>query len=434
MLGVELEWMLVGQKLNEGLNLYSEIFTQIGPLSAMVYKFVDIWASKNQFVFESVALFIIFIQAIYFVIITNRRNLLTEKNYISGLIFIFLVHTSFDLIKLSPPLMSNLFILMALNSVFKQIEKREGVGDEVFEAGLFIGIATLFYLPASIFIFWVLFGLIFYTGVNVRQVFMVALAFILPLLFTYLYFYFNDNADAYVNLWLFNLSNKFSFGFSNLRDIFLAFGIPSVLGVFGIIRLFRNPRYNTFQNRAHQLLVIFIPFTFVCFLFSGEFIPISLYFLLIPIIFFISGFFIHSKSLILTEFTFLIFVISIFSIFFLGVKPIFGLDTKAMSQLKLNRSNLENRYQGKKVFVTGYHIEAYKLNPMATGYISWDLAKTDFQKPDNYLSLSNIYNNFNKDMPQVIIDKENVMPKVFNNLPILKSKYNSTEKGIYILK
>lgn len=434
MIGVELEWMLVGQKLNEGLKLYSEIFTQIGPLSAMVYKFVDTWASKNQFVYESVALFIIFIQAVYFVFITNKRNLLTEKNYISGLIFIFLVHTSFDLIKLSPPLMANLFILMALNSVFKQIEKREGVGDDVFEAGLFIGIATLFYLPASVFIFWVLFGLIFYTGVNVRQVFMVTLAFVLPLVFTYLYFYFNDNADAFVNLWLFNISNKFTFGFSNLKDIFLAFGIPTVLAVFGVISLFRNPRYNSFQNRAHQMLVIFIPFAFVGFLFSGEFTPISLYFVIIPLAFFNAGFFIHSKSLIQSEVIFIMVVIATFSIFFLGVKPTFGLDTKAMSQLKLNQNNAENRYRGKKVFVTGYHIEAYKFNPMATGYISWDLAKSDFQKPDNYLSLSNIYNNFSKDMPQVIIDKENVMPKVFTNLPLLKNKYISTEKGIYILK
>jgi hypothetical protein len=44
---------------------------------------------------------------------------------------------------------------------------------------------------------------------------------------------------------------------------------------------------------------------------------------------------------------------------------------------------------------------------MATGYLSWSLAQSDFKNPNNYMSLSNIYNNFMKDMPDVIIDGEN---------------------------
>jgi hypothetical protein len=70
---------------------------------------------------------------------------------------------------------------------------------------------------------------------------------------------------------------------------------------------------------------------------------------------------------------------------------------------------------------------------MATGYLSWSLAKKDFENPNNYLSLSNIYNNFKKDMPEVIIDRENVIPAIFKNMPELRAKYKTAEKGIYVL-
>ncbi|MCP9747025.1 hypothetical protein EGI24_09990, partial [Lacihabitans sp. CS3-21] len=70
------------------------------------------------------------------------------------------------------------------------------------------------------------------------------------------------------------------------------------------------------------------------------------------------------------------------------------------------------------IFVTGQHIDAYRTNSMATGYLSWSLAQSDFKNPNNYMSLSNIYNNFKKDMPDVIIDGENVIPAIFKNIPV----------------
>jgi hypothetical protein len=36
-------------------------------------------------------------------------------------------------------------------------------------------------------------------------------------------------------------------------------------------------------------------------------------------------------------------------------------------------------------------------------------------------------------MPEVIIDRENVIPAIFKNIPELGAKYNTAEKGIYVL-
>jgi hypothetical protein len=37
-------------------------------------------------------------------------------------------------------------------------------------------------------------------------------------------------------------------------------------------------------------------------------------------------------------------------------------------------------------------------------------------------------------MPEVIFDKERVMPKILKNIPELADKYTSPEKNVYVLK
>lgn len=432
MLTYELEWMLVGEKLNEGLKLYSEVLTQVGPLSSFVYQMIDLWAGKNQFVYETIASILIFIQTLYFVFIANRRNLFNEKNYIPGLIFLVLMNAAFDFLKLSPALMANTFVLMSLNSTLRQIEKREGVGDDVFESGLFLGIATLFHLPSFILIFWAILVLFLYTGINIRQSFMVILAYFMPIFFMFLYFYFNDQSEYFLDIWLFNLSSKFDFSLLGLRDILVSMLIPMLVGFFGIIRVLRGHRYNSFQNRSHQLIIISAIFALVSFIISGQYIPSNLLYMLAPLAFYCAGFFIHGKKMFVPESLFLIFFAGIMLISITGTKPLLGFYQNSLANFRVAETELSPKYQDKRIFVTGEHIDAYKTNSMATGYLSWSLAKTDFKNPNNFMSLSNIYNNFMKDMPEVIIDGENVIPAIFKNIPELAVKYKNPEKGIYV--
>ncbi|MBK6978047.1 MAG: hypothetical protein IPH28_13850 [Cytophagaceae bacterium] len=434
MLNSELEQMLVGQKLNEGMKLYSEILTQTGPLSAYFFRLIDLWATKNQFVYDTVATVLVVIETLIFVFMVNRRNLFNDKNYIPGLIFLILVHLSFDMIKLSPILLSNLFFLVALNATLRQIERRDGVGDDVFETGLYFGIASLFYFPAGIFIIFNVIVLFLYTGINIRQTFMVILAFLLPIFFTYLFFYFNDINSEFTNVWLFNIPQFSNFSWLKLKDLVFVIVLPVILTVFGVYKVLRGMRYNSFQNRSHQMLLILIIFSTIAFFISGDLTPGKLLFLMAPMAFFISGYFVHSKNLLIPELTFLFFFFASVTLFILGAKPIGGFTLPILKDARATENNNYEKYNGKKIFVTGSQIISYKNLDMATGYVNWELAKLDFENPNNYMSLANIYNNLKKDMPDVIIDNEKVMPSIFKNLPDLGEKYSNSEPGIYVIK
>lgn len=433
LLSNELEWMLIGQKLNEGLHLYNEVLTQIGPLSSYFYQLVDASFGNKQLVYEIIAGVVVYIQILLFNFMVNKRNLFNEKNYIPALLYLVLMSISFDLMKLSPSLLANTFVIMGVNSVLSQIEKRDGVGDDIFESGLFFGIATLFHHPAFVFILWALLVLFLYTGINIRQSFMVLLAFLLPLLFMYLLFYFNGKDIDFVNIWLLNFNSFVRLTLLNIRDILIVYTLPVMLSFFGIVKVLRGHRYNSFQNRSHQALLIFGVFALVSFLLSGKYLPSNLVYFIIPLAFYCAGFFIHSKRVFLPEMLFLVSFGIVVLISFLGAKNILGFSTNLLSDYRVDESKTKMDYRGKRIFITGRNIDAYYSNYMATGYLSWNLARKDFENPNNYLSISNIYNNFTKDMPDVIIDEENVMPKVFENIPDLAKKYKKTGNHIYEL-
>ena len=62
----ELNYMLVGEKLTNGADLYSEIWDNIGPLSAMVYALIDFLFGKSQLAYQIIAWLFVFFQAFIF--------------------------------------------------------------------------------------------------------------------------------------------------------------------------------------------------------------------------------------------------------------------------------------------------------------------------------------------------------------------------------
>lgn len=434
LLSNELEWMLIGRKLNEDLFLYNEVLTQVAPLSSYFYQLIDATFGHSQLIYEIIAAGVVYLQALLFNFMISKRNLFNERNYIGALLYVVLMSISFDLMKLSPALLANTFLLLGVNAVLSQIEKRDGVGDDVFETGLFLGLATLFHHPSFIFIFWAILTLFLYTGINIRQAFMVILAFILPVFFMYIFFYFNDKGADFTTVWLLNLNNFVKLTLLNIRDILIVYTLPVLLSLMGIAKVLRGQRYNSFQNRSHQALLILGIFALMTFLLSGKYLPSNLVYFIIPLAFYCAGFFVHSKKLFVPELIFLVFFGTVTFISYLGAKHIFGVSARLLADYRVQETLPEMNFNGKRIFITGRNIDAYRSNEMATGYLSWSLARRDFENPENYLSISNIYNNFTKDMPEVIIDEEGVMPGVFAHIPGLAAKYKKAGKNIYELK
>ena len=111
-------------------------------------------------VYQIVALAIVAFQTVYFNVIINNRDIVSKRNYVPGLIYLLFLNISFDCSTLSPVLMATTFLLMSFGTLVRQISRLQAT-DEVFEIGFLIGIASLFYPPACVFILWATASLVF---------------------------------------------------------------------------------------------------------------------------------------------------------------------------------------------------------------------------------------------------------------------------------
>jgi hypothetical protein len=72
-------------------------------------------------------------------------------------------------------------------------------------------------------------------------------------------------------------------------------------------------------------------------------------------------------------------------------------------------------------------------NKLATPYLDWMLAERHFNYLDNYTTVIDVYENFRKDMPDVIIDQNGKIAELFTRIPALAQHYSKEKNSnIYI--
>lgn len=431
----EMEWIVLGQKMGEGSTLYTEIWTSVAPLSALVYWLVNLFMGQEQFAYELTAYLFIVFQAVYLSIIANRREFYLERNYVVGAIYVLLANLSFDLGKLSPALMGTTFLIIAYNSFAKQISNRDGVRDDVFEVGLFVGVATLFHLPFVAFLPWIILAMLLFTGASFRQILLIALGFILPIFIMGIYFYFVSDFEAFRYNVLESSIRFTQLSFGKLLEVFYTFTIPFLISLVGYFLLITNNRYNSGQSRMHQIALLGILFGVVAYILSPYKIPMQLYGTLPFIAIFIAGFFLHMKGTYLPKIAFIILLLFTLFIQYQGVKPLIGKGFNHLEEVRLSEQVPPDIVKGKKMLIIGERIDEYKYGKQVTAYLNWNLSKRDLAEPNDYESVVNIFDNFRKEPPEVIIDKKGVIPTIFKRIPRLAKDYKPSEiEGIYLRK
>ena len=89
--------------------------------------------------------------------------------------------------------------------------------------------------------------------------------------------------------------------------------------------------------------------------------------------------------------------------------------------------------ENKRLLVLGDEFSLYQYNTLATPFLSWKLSKDIFEQPDYYENVIVVNDGLKNDLPEVIIDKGDLMKKFFNRLPELKRKYKLTKPYVYEL-
>jgi len=143
----ELKAMVLGEALNSGKSLYTQVHTSQPPLAAWLFGWQEWLFGRSLTARHLTAFLLIFLQGAYFAILLINNKAQSENTYLPAFLFGVVCFFSFDMLVLSPELIASTLLLFALNNLFKEVEFRIQRDDTLLLLGVYLGLASFcFYL------------------------------------------------------------------------------------------------------------------------------------------------------------------------------------------------------------------------------------------------------------------------------------------------
>ncbi|MDA0194251.1 MAG: hypothetical protein O2887_04295 [Bacteroidetes bacterium] len=428
----EIEWMIVGEAMANGKMMYGEIWDDLGPLSALTYQIVDWVFGKSQLAYQLLSLTLVFLQAAIFNRLLLINKAYNENTYVPAFVYVICMSANFEFLTLSPVLMSTTFVLLAINNIFKRIDNL--TLDELFlNTGLYLGIAALFYFPSVLFLVSTLLSLILFTSAVPRRLLLLVFGFTQIIVVALLYYYWFDAAkDFYFQF--------FRFPFEAVRDHFLngtsLFASIAVLIVFfilSLIKLYSKIYYVNYQVKFQSVMMLTLLCSGISLFLVRSLSASNLILLIPPGAFFISHLLLLTRRKLRAEMILYSFIFLIFGYQFVIVENIKGVGQIVdFSKLYVPEKTSSNKIDGNKLLVLGNEMSLYEENTLATPYLNWQLSLLHFDQLNYYDVLTDVFNNFNGDPPEVIIDLEDRLPGLFEKMPAVGMKYRKSGNTYFI--
>jgi len=431
----ELHWMVIGEKLSAGVQMYQQVWDYMGPLSASTYWIIDTIFGRSKPVLQFLSFSVVIYQCYLFNKMLLNNNAYNVKSYVPALVYMILMNCFFDFSSFSPVLLSITFLLLALNNIFKRIDKT--TRDELFlNTGIYLGLAALFYLPSSFFLLAFLISLLFFTASITRRYLLLIYGFLLPVLLTWLYYFWHGAHLEFFSFFfesIFTLDAKVFLDFSSLLVIF---SIPLLYLFISLLRLSSKTRYVNFQVKYQYVMFFTIVAGFLSLLITKEVSAFQLMILVPGFAFFISHLFLLTRPGLKREILFTIFWGGILSINLAGFYQVSPLERLINQEnLTVKPSPWQSHTKGKKVLLLDENLHVYANCRHATPYFNWEFSTRHFDNLGYYDNLTAIFENFQADLPEIIIDPQDRAREIFSKIPPLGQKYRSSisTPGIYQL-
>jgi hypothetical protein len=427
----DLSHLLIGEKLGDGFLIYSELKTNTAPLSALIYYFLDIFFGQSILAYYILSITLIFLQAILLNGIFASNRVFRETSNYPALAYILFANAFFGFATLSPIVIALLFLLLALQKLYKILQTKSG---EVvyFSLGFYLGLAILTDLASSIFIIVSIWALAVYSESSAKKIIMTLFGGLFPLLLCALVFFWFDSlalAASYYTTDVFSLNV-----WANLNN-FLYYSYllpPAILSTYATLSFVGQRGMNLNQQRYRKTMITWIFMGLILMAFLLDPLEDGHWFLLIPgVTYFFAGYLGSARKKWLANLIILLLliqgiVINNFGLLYDKGLPItFGWE---QLQLKPKRYTISPELN---ILYLGDDLSEYSENKPGSVFMNFRITESLFNNADNYEAIEEINRAFELDRPDVIIDPENLMEPIFKRLPGLKSQYQQQETGIW---
>lgn len=432
----EVKWLLIGEALANGKNMYKDIWDFTGPLAAGFYSLLHMFFGKSINAYRSFSIIMVLIQCGIFNNLLLSNKAYNQNTYVPALMYMAFMHISFDFLTLSPVLMGMTFALLAVNNLFQKIDNT--TRDELFiQMGLYIGIATLFYLPFFLYFLIIIISLLVFTGSIFRRMLLIIYGFFIVLTLAALYYFWFDSLSVFRIFYLKSAFILLSFDYFSWKEFLGLSAIPLMIFSISYFKTKTIGKYINSQIKIQRVMLMFMITGIIAMLLSKEFSMYQLIYIVPGLAFFASHYLLLIKKWLIAEMTLLILSgLLFFNLLFPLKKWLLADKFVSYNNLIAQESPYADITKGKKILVIGDHVELYKSASLATPYLNWQLAKMHLENLDYYDNLTECFLNFTNDPPEVIIDEKKIIENIFDKMPTIAFLYSkhSNFANVYLLK
>lgn len=429
----ELQWLVVGEKLNNGALLYTDIWEDTGPFAALVYKSLDFLFGRSKVALQITGLFVFFIQVILMNYMALKHKMYHENNYLPALFYGLLGLLFYNIITLSPQLMGMTFVIIALDGLLTHVESRNKTDANLINIGLFTGMAGLFYLPLILTAFIHVFVLLFFTNTLLRRYLLMIYGLLLPMVLVWLFYYWRSETHGFYAFYISKLFLPRSQFYLELKLVLLFTGITLALYLISSLKILSGLGFNIFQVRIQKTMFFGSIVSFLIWSRYSERSGVEFIMFLPWLAFFLTHFFLSVRHQLKRELGFSLYVISII-VLYIGTRYAMpGID-KLTTQFPIVREVDAGKlpeYIDKPIVVLGPDVGPYYYGRLSTPYFNWNLSKNQLTGLQYFDNLEAIDLNFRKDMPDYIVDQIGIVPELFEKIPNLGETYERVSDKLY---
>lgn len=424
----ELRSIVIGEKVSDGNLMYVELIDSIAPLAAWFNGLFYVLFGHSIVARHILAFCLIFLQASYIGIVFANKRAFAENSYIPSLVAGILFLFSFDTICLTPELAGAGFLLPALNNLFKEIEFSEQRDESIFNLGVYVSLASLFSFSYSVYLVGVVITLVIFTRSSPRKYFLLVFGFLLPhLLFMSSYYLMDGLTPLMEYYYLPNLQFD-SAPYISIKSLWVLGALPVTFLFISFVMMNRDARFSKYQSQLVQCMFLWLIFSVLQVLYSKDLRPQNLITLIPSLSFFITHFLLLIRRRRIAEAYVWILLLGTVSVSYFARYNF--LPSVSYQQLFVPVVNPPD--QKSRVLVLDNDWSIYRHNSLASPFFNWNLSREIFANPQYYENVIHVYDGLKADLPDIIRDKEGLLPPFLDRIPEIRKLY--TKDGIYYTK
>ena len=173
------------------------------------------------------AFVLVFFQATIINLTIARFRVATEISLLPGVFYCLFTSLMPDFLPLSSILLGNTFLILAIYNFYDTF-KSNAVAGKIFDAGLWLGVASLFHFPYIFLFFWGIVALGLLRGIRFKEFFMFLIGLIVPIFLLGVYCFWSNNMTSFGEHFSKNIG-LMSVIRHNSSDVYVKMGITGLL-------------------------------------------------------------------------------------------------------------------------------------------------------------------------------------------------------------